>query len=116
MNELKKFCKGCQKEVDIKEIIRDSQREILKFSCGHKHIKVTFTGVVKIEERISLKHKNEFGKLLERFKTKTSGKTKRPAKDSITIDRENRKIIHKVWEKNENEKWELVHMDEKNMD
>ncbi len=47
-----------------------------------------------------------------RYKTKTSGKKQRPARDRLIIDRESRKTIHRVWEQDEDGNWELVHDEE----
>ncbi|MFW6173336.1 MAG: hypothetical protein ACOC5T_06280, partial [Elusimicrobiota bacterium] len=72
----------------------------------------------KVTERITLKdfikaeHYNSSGKFLNKYKTKISGKTKRPARENLEIDRKAGKKIHRVWERKKNGEWELVHDEE----
>jgi len=115
MEELKKFCNGCQKERDIIEIVKDSQCTTFKLSCSHKIIEDEFIDVIKLTAQLKDKArrpgiKKPIFEGMER--TKTSGDTQRLAKESIFVDRENQKFVHKVWEQNENGEWELVHDEE----
>lgn len=115
MEELKKFCKTCKEEKDIVEIERDEQKEAIKLSCGHKIFSIEFTEIVTHNEQLKFKHKRPgfkkpIGEGTER--EKISGDTKRPAKESIRIDRIKQTYSHKVWEKNEKGELKLVHDEE----
>jgi len=115
MEELKKLCADCKEERDIIEIVKDSQGTIFKLSCGHKIIEDEFTDVITISDQLKDKVKRPGIKkpIIEGMeRTKISGKTERPTKESILVDRENQKYIHKVWEKNEKGELELVHEEE----
>jgi hypothetical protein len=111
--ELKKFCSACNQEKDVTEIEINPQGESVRLSCGHRIISVEVAESLGISEQIMAKHFGPEHKLKSRYKTKTSGETKRPARDNIIIDRDRRKIIHQVWEQNPNGEWELVHDEEK---
>lgn len=111
--ELKKFCSACNQEKDITEIEIYPQGGSVRLSCGHRIISVEFTESLGISEQIMAKHFDSSHKLESRYKTKTSGETRRPARDNIVIDRDSSKIIHQVWEQNQNGEWELVHDEEK---
>jgi len=108
LKELKRFCATCKAEKEIVEIKTDPQGEEVKLSCGHKIISVEIIEKVKVRDFIGIKHRRE-GKLLSRFMTKISRKTKRPSKDELRFDWEKREIHHKVWEQNEKGEWEVVH-------
>ena len=113
MKELKKFCTACNGEMEIIKIERDAQRETIELSCGHEQISDTHTEYVTISDYVKGVHKNSNGKLFSKYRTKKGGKTQLPAKELIKIDRNNQKIIHKVWEQNQSEEWLLVHDEEK---
>ena len=113
MVELKKFCSACSQKKDVTEIEINSQGETVRLSCGHRIISVEFTETLGLSEQIMAKHFDPEHKLRSRYKTKTSGETKRPARDNIVIDRDRKRIIHQVWEQNQNAEWELVHDEEK---
>jgi hypothetical protein len=66
------------------------------------------TEQIGVRDDIKTEHFDRELKLLEKFKTKISGKTQRPAEETITIDREAKVKIHKVWEKNDRGELELV--------
>lgn len=109
MDESKGFCETCNEEKDIIEIEIDPQKEIVKFSCGHRLFKKEFTETIGFTERFQLKHKNAHNKLLEKYRTQIGRESGKPAKWIMKIDREQRKIIHSVEEQNENGEWEVVH-------
>jgi len=113
MKDLKKFCKACKEEKDILKVEGGPQNEIVELSCGHKLIKVVTTETISLSDQIRAKHFNSSRKLKSRYKTKISGETRRPARDSIVIDRDKGKIIHQVWEQNQKGEWKLVHNEEK---
>jgi ribosomal protein L32 len=110
MNLERKACPTCKQEKDIIEIERVKGRETFKLSCGHKQNNYEFIGNISIG--LIPQHKAEFWdkkKLQKISRSKTSGKTKRPAKESIVFYRDKKIIIHKVWEKNESGEWKLIH-------
>jgi|GEM_PF-173074 len=111
--ELKKFCNACNQEKDITEIEINPQGETVRLSCGHRITSVEFTETLGLSEQIMAKHFGPEHELKNRYKTKMSGKTKRPARDNLIIDRGRKKIIHQVWEQNQKGEWELVHDEEK---
>jgi len=100
-------------EKDIIKIEKDAQRETVELSCGHKHISDVFLETIYLSDYVKAEHKNSQGKLLSKYRTKNSGKTQMPTRELIEIDRNNQKIIHKVWEQSQSEKWHLVHDEEK---
>lgn len=81
----------------------------VKLSCGHRFISNGCTETIGLSNQIQAKHKNLFGKLLKKYRTKTSGESKRSARESLRFDREKQMILHKVEEQNENGEWEVVH-------
>jgi len=111
--EIKKFCNACNQEKDIMEIEINPQGETVRLSCGHRIISVEFTETLGLSEQMMAKHFGPEHELKSRYKTKISQGTKRPARDNIIIDRDGKKIIHQVWEQNQNGEWELVHDEEK---
>ncbi len=113
MKEFTKFCNSCNEEKEIIKIEKVDQRETIELSCGHKHISAVFFEKVSVSDYIETKHKNSLGKLISKYRTKKSGKTQRPAREIIEIDRKNKKLKHKVWEQNQSEEWLLVHDEEK---
>jgi len=113
MEKLKKFCNACKEEKDIVEIEKYSQGEVIRLSCGHKIAWDIFTDIVTVTDEIMAKHFDPSHNLKSRYKTKTSGESKRPARDNIIIDRKRRKIIHKIWEQDNDGEWKLVHDEEK---
>lgn len=113
MEELKEFCKSCGSKKDIVEIEKVANRETIKLSCGHRIIKLEFSESLGVSEQFMAKHFDSSDKLQSRYRTKTSGGTKRPARDNIIIDRDRKRIIHQVWEQDESGNWELVHDEEK---
>lgn len=113
MEEITEFCNSCGSKKDIVEIERVANRETINLSCGHRIFKLELSEKLSLSEHFMAKHLDSSDKLQSRYKTKASGGTRRPAKDKLIIDRENRKIIHKVWEQKENGDWELVHDEEK---
>lgn len=113
MEKLKKFCNAYKEEKEIIEILRDAQTITFKLSCDHRFIEAEFFDKIGFSDELKVKHFDPLHKLLSRLKTKTSRETKRPARDNIIIDRNRQKVIHEVWEQNENGEWELVHDEEK---
>lgn len=113
MDKLAEFCKSCGSRKEIVEIEKVSNRETIRLSCGHRIFKLELSDKLSLSERFMAKHFDSSEKLQSRYMTKTSGETRRPAKDKLIINLENRKIIHNVWEQNENGDWELVHNEEK---
>jgi hypothetical protein len=111
--ELRKFCKACNQEKDMAEIESNPQGETIRLSCGHRIISVEFAETLGLSEQIMAKHFGPEHELKSRYKTKISEKTKRPARDNIIIDRDRKRIIHQVWEQNQNGEWDLVHDEEK---
>jgi len=92
MEEQKKFCNGCKEEKDAIEIERDAQGVTFKLSCGHKIIEDEFTDVINVFNQLNDKvQRPGFKKpIIEGMeRTKISGKTERPTRESILVDREN---------------------------
>lgn len=79
-----------------------------KLSCGHPYYMDELTENVTVRDFIKAENFDPEGKLLEKFNTKIGGKTKRPAEEIITIDREAEEVRHIVKEQNERGEWELV--------
>ena len=113
VNQYKWKCGTCKTGQDVIEIIIDEHGgyEIL-FLCGHKEVGITVCDILHLTDDLFIRHKNSSGHCLSRDKTKISVESKRPALDSIKIDRERRLKIHTVWEKNEKGEKELVHYEE----
>ncbi len=115
MKALNKLCNVCQEKKDIIKIERDEQSEVVTLSCDHRIISIEMTEKIGLSDRISWKHKRPGHKKHigeGKQKTKISGETEKLAKEEIVIDRIAQKYIHKVWEQNENGKWELEHEEE----
>ena len=95
MEELKKFCNACQEEKNIIEIERDTQGVTFKLSCGHKIIEDMFIDTIKLTDQLKDKAKRPGIKkpIFEGMeRTKTSGDTQRPAKESIFVEKD-RKLV-----------------------
>jgi len=121
MEELKRFCNACQQEKKIVLIEKCEDRGMIELSCGHKIAEGRAEIKAKIEMLVSFKakqkkagFKNYVRKAIQRFKT--SGKTKRKAKEVLIIDREKNVKIHQVWEQDESGEWVLVHDEEEPLD
>lgn len=113
------YCLTCKEE---KEWIRyerqdneesNQTEEIFTLSCGHTRRKL----IIKIIENslttdsLNIKvnrpgHKRPIYEDKQRDKISKKG---RPAKEILSIDRLNKRKIHKVWEKDENDNLILVH-------
>ncbi|MGA2587186.1 MAG: hypothetical protein ABSF88_09195 [Candidatus Aminicenantales bacterium] len=109
---------GCcdNQEKDIIEIFRESgpsnEHFIYYLICGHEYVSDDVSEFLGIQEFIRTEYteyKDNKGKLLSVFKTKISGETKRPARETIKIDHENRSHHHIVEEQNEKGEWEIVY-------
>ena len=113
MSELKEICNSCASKRNIVEIEKIDKRETIKLSCGHSIVKLELSESLCLSERLMAKHFDNSYKLQRKYSVKKSGKTRKPARDRLTIDRKNRKIIHRVWEQDKNGNWELVHDEKK---
>jgi ribosomal protein L44E len=112
LKDFQLFCPACKEEKDVLEIERFTDGETVKLSCGHRQHKVEFTELIGVTDQAEWKHKRPDQKRpIEEGKerTKISGKTRRPTQETIRVDRIEKKLIHRVWEQNECEEWELVH-------
>jgi len=108
----KYYCNGCKKEVDVTEIEIQGNSKTVKMACGHKHVSIVFSETVKVKSFMGYKHKNPESKLLEKYKDKISGATKRDARDRIIIDRENEVKIHHIEELQDDGSWKIVYNEE----
>lgn len=115
LDQLVAFCPKCNKDVSIERIIRELDKspaeERIYLTCSH-NLEVECNEKVNVTEELRMKHKNKLNKLLGKFMSKTSGTTKRPAREQIIIDRERKLRIHKVEEQDLSGNWILVHYHE----
>ena len=113
MEILKMECPTCKGEKEILKIVRESEPNVQTvtyfFSCGHKQVKQEVTEFIRILDFIEVKHRDAQRILLSKYKTKISGKTKRPVRETITIDHEGGRHHHVVEEQQDDGEWEIVH-------
>jgi hypothetical protein len=106
-------CPICNSACDVIEITsdyKDNAQTITRlFSCGHRSTSAEIGEYVSLSASIQTKHKSANGKLLEKYRTKISGKTKRPTRETFKIDRKLWKLIHLVEEQDNNLEWKQVH-------
>ncbi len=103
------FCKNCGKKLE------EDERPCSKCGSSFRHSNAYLKDNVPIADdsiRGKLKRPGIPGVAYDvTLRKKTSGKTKRPTKENLIIDRthpEKTVKVHQVWE-NDNEKWELCH-------
>lgn len=68
--------------------------------------------IKKYDKGVKLGGRRAYEESIDRNKISKKGKL---AKEVLIIKRCKRKKIHKVWEKDKNENWKLVHNEEKNL-
>ena len=107
--ELTRYCQNCKKEVEIDQIETVNNSETITLNCGHKHISHVIQEKLKLRVFISHKLKNPKGGLIEKYKEKISGETKKDTIEIIKIDRGKKLYIHEVKEKMKGGNWKVVH-------
>jgi hypothetical protein len=100
-DELTCFCPTCNRIRRIISLEKDSQGVAVKMSCGHSIFDDTFFAEVKCSAFYQDNHFNTLGKKHSRYREKISGHTKRPTRELMTWNWENRTYRHVVWEKDE---------------
>jgi hypothetical protein len=114
MEKLRMKCGGCNnQERDVIKVVFESgptlQTIIYYFSCGHQHINQEISEFIGVQDFYMMKYKDSKGNLLSEYKTKISGKTKMPTRETIEIDHKNKSYRHIVEEQNEKGEWKIVH-------
>jgi hypothetical protein len=119
MKELKRLCNVCKQEREIvrMEIEKNEGSGMVELSCGHKIAEGRAEIKAKIEILVSFRakqkktgFKNYVRKTIQRFKS--SGETKRRAREFLVIDKEKNIKHHQVWEQDESGEWVLVHYED----
>jgi ribosomal protein L18 len=87
------------------EILNKEEKQIGDSGHGFETIKIK-----KYEKGVKPSGKRAYEESIDRDKISKKGKL---AKERLIINRKERKKIHKVWEKDKNGDWILVHNEEK---
>jgi len=87
--------------------MKKDEKQINDSAQGFEGIKIK-----KYDRGVKPGGKKSYEESINRNKISKKGKL---AKEVLIIERCEKKKIHKVWEKDKNENWKLVHNEEKNL-